>query len=106
MTTQLHEHRSLLPHPRRNGSSTAVELARLPIPKLENTLQGYLKSVVPFLKEDEARGGQPFADALAVRQAWADDLQTGLGQVLQERLKGEYFVVFCALSVPQTVTLS
>ena len=92
MTTQPLEHRTPFLSPRRNKTSTAVERARLPVPKLESTLQGYLRSIAPFLQEDEVLGGRSFKDALAKREAWVEDFRTGFGQVLQQRLKGELSV--------------
>ncbi|KAF4597238.1 hypothetical protein EYR40_007690 [Pleurotus pulmonarius] len=61
-------------------------LPRLPVPPLRKTLDRYLKSIEPFLLEDEAKGGQPFYDALALRTKWADEFERGIGTVCQERL--------------------
>ncbi|CAL1716338.1 unnamed protein product [Somion occarium] len=61
-------------------------LPRLPVPKLDQTLQRYLTSLEPFLLEDEARGGVPFEEALALRKHWAEEFENGIGKTLQERL--------------------
>ncbi|KDQ24753.1 hypothetical protein PLEOSDRAFT_1078778 [Pleurotus ostreatus PC15] len=60
--------------------------ARQSLPPLRKTLDRYLKSIEPFLLEDEAKGGQPFYDALALRTKWADEFERGIGTVCQERL--------------------
>lgn len=70
------------------SSGTFNNLPRLPVPPLRKTLDRYLKSIEPFLLEDEAKGGQPFYDALALRTKWADEFERGIGTVCQERLLG------------------
>lgn len=65
-----------------------VKLPRLPVPDLRKTLDRYLTSLKPFLLEEEARGGQTFHEAYAIREKWADQFECGIGSVLQERLKG------------------
>lgn len=74
------------------------ELPRLPIPPLEKSLERYIKSLRPLLLEQalKAGQGQDAVDAeLAKRREWAADFQSksGLGRLLQERLKGEQAVV-------------
>ena len=61
---------------------------RLPVPPLRDSLDRYLRSLEPFLLEDEARGGKPYTSAYALRQKWADDFEAGIGKTLQERLVG------------------
>ncbi|KAL4402466.1 acyltransferase [Malassezia pachydermatis] len=66
-------------------------LPRLPVPKLEDSLARYLKSLEPFLRQKEELGELPAGataeSELAQRRAWADELiSSGLGQRLNERL--------------------
>lgn len=55
---------------------------RLPIPGLESSLEKYLKSLEPFIEDDNHT-------RLHLRTL-ADDFREGLGKKLQARLKGEY----------------
>lgn len=71
-------------------ASSRARLPRLPVPDLHQTLQRYLKSLEPFLLEDERHGGPTYASALAQRTQWAADFENGLGRVLQSRLQGTY----------------
>jgi len=64
-------------------------LPRLPVPDLHQTLSKYLRSLVPLLQEDEARGGSSWRSALQERQRWADEFERGLGAKCQERLHGK-----------------
>lgn len=66
------------PHPR----------GRLPVPSLRHTLDRYLESLEPFLREDESHGGTAFGPAYALRQKWANEFESGIGNILQERLLG------------------
>lgn len=68
--------------------SEPVELARLPVPDLRGTLDKYLSSLEPFLLDDEARGGMPFQSSYALRAKWADDFESGIGRICQDRLLG------------------
>ena len=72
------------------SSSTRAHLARLPVPDLQQTLQRYLKSIEPFLREEESHGGASYDNALALRTQWAEDFEKGLGSICQTRLQGTY----------------
>ncbi|KAJ7903470.1 acyltransferase ChoActase/COT/CPT [Mycena olivaceomarginata] len=61
-------------------------LLRLPVPELRKTLDRYLKSIEPFLLEDEAHGGLPFNTAYSLRVKWADEFAAGVGKLCQDRL--------------------
>jgi Choline/Carnitine o-acyltransferase len=76
----------------RTRSKSSNALPRLPVPDLRKTLNGYLKSLEPFLLEDEARGGQPFHLSYAARARWAEKFETGVGRLCQERLLGMFKV--------------
>ncbi|KXN88606.1 Carnitine O-acetyltransferase, mitochondrial [Leucoagaricus sp. SymC.cos] len=60
-------------------------LPRLPVPDLRKTLDKYLTSIEPFLRESE-RSSQGFSAAYQLRKQWADEFYSGIGSVLQERL--------------------
>ncbi|KAF8529840.1 acyltransferase ChoActase/COT/CPT [Gautieria morchelliformis] len=69
------------------GSSEARILSRrLPVPPLRQTLDKYVKSLVPFLREDEARGGPSFAAEMDRQVKLATEFEHGIGSTLQERL--------------------
>lgn len=70
------------------GSARPKVRPRLPIPPLRQTLDKYLASLEPVLREDERAGGQSFAKAYALREKWVNDFEAGIGKVLQERLFG------------------
>jgi carnitine O-acetyltransferase len=70
-----------------------VKLPRLPVPDLRKTLDGYLQSIQPFLREDEARGHSLFDDSYAKRVQWADDFEKGIGRFCQRKLHGMSFHV-------------
>ena len=55
---------------------------RLPIPGLESSLEKYLKSLEPFIEDDN--------HTRLHQRTLADDFREGLGKKLQARLKGEY----------------
>ncbi|KZV73023.1 acyltransferase ChoActase/COT/CPT [Peniophora sp. CONT] len=63
-----------------------AQLARLPMPDLHKTLQHYVQSLTPFLREQEARGGSPFEVALHERLKWAAAFEAGVGADCQRRL--------------------
>lgn len=65
-----------------------VTFAKLPIPTLRDTLDRYLTSIEPFLREDERHGGQPFATAYAIQEKIALEWEHGLGKTVQGRLTG------------------
>ncbi|PFH52930.1 hypothetical protein AMATHDRAFT_73762 [Amanita thiersii Skay4041] len=69
-----------------SSSRSPLPLPRLPIPDLRHTLDRYLASLEPFLLEEEAKGGLPFEDAYNLRVKWADEFESGIGRVLQDRL--------------------
>ncbi|KAF5359195.1 hypothetical protein D9756_003110 [Leucocoprinus leucothites] len=70
-------------------SSQAPKLPRLPVPDLRKTLDKYLTSIEPFLRESE-KSPQSFSAAYQVRKQWADEFYAGIGSILQERLVGVY----------------
>ncbi|KAJ7126880.1 carnitine acetyltransferase [Mycena epipterygia] len=63
-----------------------LSLPRLPVPELRKTLDRYLRSIEPFLLEDEAHGGLPFHTAYSLRAKWADEFAAGVGKLCQDRL--------------------
>lgn len=67
---------------------TTLSLPRLPVPPLRETLDRYLKSLEPFLLEDEAKGGAPYEEAMSQRKKWAEEFEHGVGKACQERLLG------------------
>lgn len=77
-----------LPMARLHVDRQHAQRPRLPVPRLHDTLQKYLASVEPFLLEDEAKGGDPFHQAMQKRVAWAEEFEGGVGSTLQERLTG------------------
>lgn len=90
--------------PMRSTSTTAasviskpkpVYMPRLPVPELRKTLDKYLASLEPFLREDEKRGGMNYHSGLSLRKKWADEFEQGIGKVLQDRLVGTYSSKLC-----------
>jgi hypothetical protein len=65
-----------------------IQLPRLPIPDLRSTLDKYLTSIQPFLREDEANGLQPFDAAYAHQVSLTDAFAEGIGKICQQRLIG------------------
>nr|XP_018260190.1 carnitine acetyltransferase [Kwoniella dejecticola CBS 10117]OBR82348.1 carnitine acetyltransferase [Kwoniella dejecticola CBS 10117] len=67
--------------------SNQSKLPRLPVPDLEKSLEGYLKSLEPIL--EQTYEGSALANEVEKRKLFAKDFVApgGLGRVLQERLK-------------------
>ena len=86
----IHMQPPLVPSRTRALSRTSTPtLPRLPVPDLHKTLQKYLKSIQPFLLEDEKRGGVDFKSALEDRVKLVNDFERGLGPLCQQRLLGK-----------------
>lgn len=73
------------------STTSTKSRSRLPVPSLRHTLDRYLQSLEPFLLDAERRGGMSFSSAYALRRKWADEFESGIGKVLQERLVGPSF---------------
>lgn len=73
-----------------SASTTAIipRLPRLPVPELRKTLDRYLRSIQPFLLEDEAHGGPLYEQSYALRVKWAHEFEKGVGVKAQEALVG------------------
>ncbi|EGN98888.1 hypothetical protein SERLA73DRAFT_54801 [Serpula lacrymans var. lacrymans S7.3] len=69
-----------------SSKPSSPRLPRLPVPDLRKTLDRYLKSLQPLLKEDEARGGLPFELSYKKRLEWAAEFEEGIGRTCQRRL--------------------
>jgi len=69
------------------SSSTAKTLPRLPVPDLRKTLDKYLTSIEPFLRESFSTP-EDFSAAYQLRKKWADQFYSGIGPTLQQRLIG------------------
>ncbi|OCF34330.1 carnitine acetyltransferase [Kwoniella heveanensis BCC8398] len=67
--------------------SNQDKLPRLPVPDLETTLEGYLRSLGPLL--EQTYGASALANEAEKRKLFAKDFAApgGLGKILQERLK-------------------
>ncbi|KAG2051630.1 acyltransferase ChoActase/COT/CPT [Suillus hirtellus] len=63
-----------------------AKLPRLPVPDLRKTLDRYLQSIQPFLREDEARGHSLFEASYKKRVQWVDDFEKGIGRLCQHKL--------------------
>ncbi|KZV97484.1 acyltransferase ChoActase/COT/CPT [Exidia glandulosa HHB12029] len=62
------------------------QLPRLPVPRLEDTLQKYTRSLQPFVDDDAERLGLSVAEEVEKRDRLARTFRDGLGKTLQERL--------------------
>jgi len=72
------------------STATARRLPRLPVPNLENTLQTYLRSLQPLIKDDADRNGTSIQTVTTRQETLAGLFANGLGKTLQERLHGEW----------------
>lgn len=72
------------------ASESRLSSRRLPVPALRKTLNKYLNSLIPFLREDAEGEGVPWDAEMSKRVQWADDFEKGIGSVLQDRLLGEF----------------
>ncbi|KAG2074286.1 acyltransferase ChoActase/COT/CPT [Suillus decipiens] len=63
-----------------------AKLPRLPVPDLRKTLDRYLQSIQPFLREDEACGHSLFEASYEKRVQWVDDFEKGIGRLCQHKL--------------------
>ncbi|KAK0223286.1 acyltransferase ChoActase/COT/CPT [Armillaria fumosa] len=74
---------------RQYSRTMTTTLPRLPVPDLRKTLDRYLTSLEPFLREEASRKGLN-DDALdasrRLRAQWADEFASGVGNLCQERL--------------------
>jgi len=68
-----------------------AKLPRLPVPDLRKTLDRYLQSIQPFLREDEERGLSLFEASYEKRVQWVDDFEKGIGRLCQHKLHGMSF---------------
>lgn len=73
---------------RRMSTEARPTLPRLPVPPLQQTIDRYLKSLEPFLLEDDARGGPSFTSSYNLREKWAQEFRGGVGKLCQQRLIG------------------
>lgn len=76
------------------STTTIPRLPRLPVPDLRKTLDRYLRSIQPFLLEDEARGGLLYEQSYVLRVRWAQDFEKTIGVKAQEALVGHYSLFF------------
>ncbi|GBE88380.1 hypothetical protein SCP_1301950 [Sparassis crispa] len=70
----------------RSSTGSKPTLPRLPVPDLHQTLEKYVRSLEPFLLEDASSGGSSYDSAHSLRLKWAEDFESSLGKICQERL--------------------
>lgn len=80
-----------------SAQAKVAKRPRLPVPDLHKTLQKYVQSLVPFLREREAHEGVPFDEAMDSLLRSAAVFEEGLGKLCQERLLGTNLL---QLSIP------
>lgn len=74
-------------HYRRYVHSQPTSYPRLPVPPLKQTLEGYIKSLEPFLA-DSITSNSPYDRELTKQKKLCDDFEHGIGATLQTRLQG------------------
>jgi hypothetical protein len=79
-------------HSAHSPSPERLQLSRLPVPKLEDTMARYVKSLEPFMLEDAAREGVPFEVAQARYRELAKTFLEGSGKERQAQLHGMFCV--------------
>jgi hypothetical protein len=72
------------------GVQARTVLPRLPVPPLRSTLDKYLQSIKPLLRQDDLQGVSAFNPAYERRVQWAKEFETGIGATLQTRLVGTH----------------
>lgn len=72
-----------------SANQSRLVYRRLPVLPLRQTLDKYLNSLVPFLRDDEARGGPSFDTEMDKQLKLAKEFEHGIGSTLQERLLGK-----------------
>ena len=73
----------------RTATKSRLVCRRLPVLPLRQTLDKYLISLVPFMREDEARGGPSIDTEMDKQLKLAREFEYGIGSALQERLLGK-----------------
>lgn len=65
-----------------------ISLPRLPVPDLHQTLARYMASLEPLMLEDEKKGKTSYESSYALRLKGMQAFESGIGQLLQDRLLG------------------
>jgi Choline/Carnitine o-acyltransferase len=65
-------------------------LPKLPLPKLRQTLDKYLRSLEPFLLLRNPVGGESIEQERERRVGWARTFELGVGAICQQRLQGAW----------------